>query len=158
VFTPRQVWLFALWREDTQVYAVHKDQLHTGVSNTVTALRQQYWIPSARQLERQLLRKCAPCRRVIGKPYPVPESPLPQSRTKEGTPFEITGVDFLGVLLVRNSGQENKAYICLFICGLCRAVHLEVVTDLSTETFLQAFRRFVSHKSLPSLIIPKHLN
>ena len=136
------------------VYAVHKDQLHTGVSNTVTALRQQYWIPSARQLVRQLLRKCVPCRRVIGKPYPVPESPpLQQSRTKEGTPFEITGVDFTGALFVRNSGQENKAYICLFTCGLSRALHLEVVTDLSTETFLQAFRRFVSRKSLPSVMI-----
>ena len=136
------------------VYAVHKDQLHAGVSNTVTALRQQYWIPSARQLVRQLLRKCVPCRRVIGKPYPVPESPpLPQSRTKEGAPFEITGMDFTGALFVRNSGQENKAYICLFTCGLSRALHLEVVTDLSTETFLQAFRRFVSRKSLPSVMI-----
>ena len=103
---------------------------------------------------RQLLRKCVPCRRVIGKPYPVPESPLlPQSRTKEGTPFEITGMDFTGALLVRNSGQENKAYICLFMCGLSRAVYLEVVTDLSTEIFLQAFRRFVSRKSLPSSMI-----
>jgi len=136
------------------VYAVHKDQLHAGVSNTVTALRQQYWIPSARQLVRQLLRKCVPYRRVVGKPYLVPKSPpLPQSRTKDGTPFEITGVDFTGALLVRNSGQENKAYICLFTCGLSRAVHLEVVTDLSTETFLQVFRRFVSRKSLPSLMI-----
>ena len=84
----------------------------------------------------------------------VPESPpLPQSRTKVGTPFKITGVDFTGALLVRNSGQENKAYICLFTCGLSRAVHLEVVTDLSTKAFLQAFWRFVSHKSLPSLMI-----
>ena len=32
------------------VYAVHKEQLHTGVNSTVAALRQEYWIPSARQL------------------------------------------------------------------------------------------------------------
>ena len=43
--------------------------------------------------------------------------------------------------------------ICLFTCGLSRAVHFEMVTDLSTETFLQAFRRFVSRKSLPSVLI-----
>ena len=30
------------------VYSVHKEQLHTGVNGTVAALRQEYWIPSAR--------------------------------------------------------------------------------------------------------------
>ena len=136
------------------VYTAHQEQMHAGVSNTLAALRQQYWIPSARQLVKQLLRKCVPCRKVIGKPYPTPEPPpLPQSRTKEGTPIEITGVDFTGALLVRNCGHESKVYICLFTCGLSRAVHLEVVTDLSTEIFLQAFRRFVSRKSLPCLMI-----
>ncbi|XP_065902524.1 uncharacterized protein [Dysidea avara] len=136
------------------VYAVHQEQLHTGVSNTVAALRQQYWIPSGRQLVKRLLRKCVVCLKVLGKSYPIPESPpLPQSRTKEGRPFEITGVDFTGALHVKNSGCDSKVYICLFTCGLSRAIHLEVVTDLSTETFLQAFRRFVSRKSLPSVMI-----
>ena len=34
-----------------------------------------------------------------------------------------------------------------------RAIHLEVVSDLSTETFLLAFRRFTSRKSLPQLMV-----
>ena len=44
-------------------------------------------------------------------------------------------------------------YICLFTCATTRAVHLEVVTDLSTETFLLTFRRFVNRKSLPQIIL-----
>ena len=44
-------------------------------------------------------------------------------------------------------------YICLFTCATTRAVHLEVVTNLSTETFLLAFRRFVSRKSLPQIVL-----
>ena len=43
--------------------------------------------------------------------------------------------------------------VCLFTCAVTRAVHLEIVTDLSTETFLQAFRRFSSRKSLPRTVI-----
>ena len=43
--------------------------------------------------------------------------------------------------------------ICLFTCGLSRAVHLEVVQDPSVETFLQAFRRFAARKSLPRLLL-----
>ena len=54
---------------------------------------------------------------------------------------------------MKNSGCDSKVYICLLTCGLSRAVHLEVITDLSTETFLQAFCRFVSRKSLPSVMI-----
>ena len=44
-------------------------------------------------------------------------------------------------------------YIYLFTCATTRAVHLEVVTDLSTETFLLAFQRFVSQKSLPQIVL-----
>ena len=136
------------------VFSVHIQQLHAGVNSTVTALRQRYWIPSARQLVRGLLHKCVPCRKTIGKPYPIPESPpLPHARTKDGKPFEVTGVDFTGALYVREHGTEIKAYICLFTCGLSRAVHLEVVKDLSVDTFLQAFRRFVARKSLPQLLL-----
>ena len=54
---------------------------------------------------------------------------------------------------MRNHESERKVYICLFTCGLSRAVHIEVVTDLSTDTFLQEFRGFVSRKSMPCLML-----
>ena len=44
-------------------------------------------------------------------------------------------------------------YLCLFTCVATRAVHLEIVTDLSVECFLQAFRRFSSRKSMPRLVL-----
>ena len=88
------------------------------------------------------------------RPYPIPgPPPLRHARTREGKPFEITGVDFMGALYVKTPEGENKLYICLFTCGLTGAVHLEVVNHLNAETFLQAFRRFVSRKSLPQLML-----
>ena len=90
------------------VYSIHKQHLHVGVNSTVTALRQQYWIPSARQLVRRLLCKCVPCLKMIGKPYSSPESPpLPHARTQEGKPFEVTGVDFTGALYVKDPGHST---------------------------------------------------
>ena len=90
---------------------------------------------------------------MTGKPYPSPESPpLPHARTQEGKPFEVTGVDFTGALYVRDPGNETKAYIYLFTCGLSRAIHLEAVRDLSVDTFMQAFHRFAARK-LPRLLI-----
>jgi len=135
--------------------AAHKRLHHGGVSITVTALRQMYWIPAIRQYVRRLLRHCLPCRKQMGKPYVAPESPpLPKVRVTESPPFTITGVDFTGALYVKGStNEETKVYICLFTCAVTRAVHLEVVSDLTVDTFLLAFRRFVGRKSLPKQMI-----
>jgi len=92
-----------------------------------------------------LLRKCVTCHKTSGKAYPIPESPpLLKARTTEGKPFEVTGMDFTRALYTRDCGTESKAYLCLFTCGLSRAVHMEVVQDLSVETFLQALQRFAA--------------
>ena len=136
------------------VLAAHATQLHGGVNRTVTALRQTFWITSARRFIRSVLRTCVTCKRVCGKPYSTPDPPpLPKSRTQLAPPFTVTGVDFTGALYVRTKSGEEKAYICLFTCANTRAIHLEVVSDLSEESFLQAFRRFVSRRSLPETMI-----
>ena len=138
------------------VHAAHANQLHGGVQSTVTALCQRYWIPAARRVVGSLLKKCVVCRRVVGKPFSVPDPPpLPQARVEEGPPFNVTGVDFTGAMYVKNKGSsgESKVYVCLFTCASTRAVHLEVVTNLSEETCLQAFRRFVARRSLPQIVI-----
>ena len=64
-----------------------------------------------------------------------------------------TGIDFTGAMYVRQPQSEQKVYICLFTCATTRAIHLEIVTDLSVETFLLAFRRFASRRSLPQIIV-----
>ena len=90
----------------------------------------------------------------MGRPYLIPDlPPLPHARTREGKPFEVTGMDFTGALYVKTPEGENKVYICLLICGLTWAVHLEVVNNLNVELFLQTFRRFESRKLLPHLML-----
>ena len=90
-----------------------------------------------------------------GKSYSAPKAPpLPKIRILDAPPFTVTGVDYTGALIVRNNnGTLQKAYICLFTCASTRAVHLEVVPNMSEKSFIQAFRRFVSRKSLPRTLI-----
>lgn len=137
------------------VMDAHERILHSGPNSTVTFIRQKYWIPAIRRCVQHVLKKCVPCRKVIGKPYSAPDPPpLPAVRVEEADPFTVTGVDFSGALQVRGTdGQDTKAYICLFTCASTRAVHLELVPDLSTETFLQAYRRFCSRRSVPRMMI-----
>ena len=132
----------------------HVTQLHSGVNATLTALRQMYWIPSARQRIKSVIRKCVVCRKTSGKPYAMPDPPpLVKSRVSLAEPFAVTGVDFTGALYVRSAEGERKVYLCLFTCAVSRAIHLEIVTDLTVECFLQALRRFSGRRSVPKLIL-----
>ena len=136
------------------VLDAHATQLHAGTSALVSHIRQRYWIPSIRQYIQGQLKKCVTCRKAMGKPYRARDPPpLPKIRVQDATPFTVTGVDFTGALHIRGKSGIENAYICLFTCASTREVHLEVVPDLSTETFIQAFRRFASRNSLPRTMI-----
>ena len=88
----------------------------------------------------------------MGKPYRAPDSPpLPKVRVTESPPFRVTGVD-------KEGKEERKVYICLFTCAATCAVHLEVVSDLTVETFLLTFRGFSSRKSLPHTMISDNVS
>ena len=80
------------------------------------------------------------CRKVQGKAFRAPDpAPLPKLRVQEAIPFSVAGVDFTGPLYVRSENGTTKSYICLFTCAVKRAIHLEVVSDLSEQSFPQAF-------------------
>ncbi|KAL1446901.1 hypothetical protein WDU94_003682 [Cyamophila willieti] len=75
---------------------------------------------------------------------------LPSARVTGLKAFYNTACDFLGpinVVMEKKRGCRSvKVYICLFICLATKALHLEVVTDLSTPSFLNAFKRFISRR------------
>jgi hypothetical protein len=77
---------------------------------------------------------------------------LPSSRVTPSRPFSRTGLDYAGPILCRTtSGRGHKsfkAYIALFVCMATKAIHLEVVSDLTSSAFLAAYRRFVSRRGL----------
>lgn len=79
--------------------------------------------------------------------------PLPGIRVKEAKPFSRTGLDYLGPLYVRSSDNSKKIWICLFTCLVTRALHLELVSDMTTEEFLLALRRFIAQRGTPDELI-----
>ena len=68
-------------------------------------------------------------------------------------PFTYTGVDFTGALYVKDGSQEVKVHLCLFTCATTHAVHLEIIQDLTADTFMLAFRKFAGQRSLPRMMI-----
>ena len=47
----------------------------------------------------------------------------------------------------------HKAYTCPFSCIVTRAIHLELVNELSTSTFINCLRRFCARRDIPTLIV-----
>jgi len=79
---------------------------------------------------------------------------LPAARVQQGRPFARVGVDYAGPLQMRElrlrKSRSYKVYVAVFVCLAVKAVHLEPVTDLSTDAFLAAFDRFIARRGLPS--------
>ncbi|XP_029158950.1 uncharacterized protein LOC114931151, partial [Nylanderia fulva] len=101
---------------------------------------------------KQRIRECITCTRWReASPQPLIGN-LPTSRVTPGRPFLDTGVDYAGPVPMRTSpgrGQRGrKGFIAVFICLATRAVHLEAVSDCTTDGFLAAFRRFVSRRGM----------
>ncbi|MBA4719447.1 MAG: transposase family protein [Nitrosopumilus sp.] len=73
----------------------------------------------------------------------------------EQPPFTNTGVDFAGPLYIRYPGstRSNKVWLCLFTCCVVRAVHLDLVPDMTTTAFLRCMKRFVARRGLPRRIV-----
>ena len=128
----------------------HRRVLHNGVRDTLTEIRSRFWIERARSLVRALLHRCVKCQRYEGPSYPVPPPPLLPAIRIEAPAFTFTGVDFAGPLVITTGKKSsNKVWICLFTCLVVRAVHLDVVTDLSTEAFLRCLCTFAARRGLP---------
>lgn len=127
----------------------HQILLHAGPQLMLTTIRQKFWILGARNLARQVYHQCNTCFRR--KPVLVQQSmaDLPTSRVSPTRPFSTCGVDYCGPLFVKSPVRKHgprKVNIAIFVCFSTRAVHIELVSDLTTSTFLAALRRFIARR------------
>ena len=127
---------------------------HSDVAQTLSQIRSKYWIPSGRSVVQRVLRHCTICKRWEGGPYRMPTMPpLPRQRVRESTPFSYCGIDYFGPLYVKETTGSQKVWVCLFTCLVTRAIHLELMMDLSTKMFLHGLRKFVARHGSPHEII-----
>lgn len=128
----------------------HRLLQHPGAMALQTHLQREFWILSGRQAIRSRLRLCIPCFRTRPQNVQPKMASLPKYRVQQIKPFSVSGVDYAGPITVKGfrgrSSKSKAAYICLFVCTATKALHLELSSDLSTETFLLAFTRFAARR------------
>jgi len=138
------------------VLHIHQTWLHAGKSTMLNYIRRQFRLSGERTEMGRIISLCP----VLGcqrKKLLVQEkAPLPTDRSTRSLPWDKVGLDFFGPYLVTSSCHTCrdlvKCWGLIFTCFVTRAVHLELVEDMSTLTFLQAFTRFCSRSATPSVV------
>lgn len=137
---------------DLLITHYHVNQLHAGPQLTQAIIARRYWIVCARSRIRNIINRCLTCFKHKPRHITPYMADLPPSRVTPSKPFSSTGMDFCGPFNIKiitlRSNKVIKVYLCIFICLVVKAVHIEVVTDLSTPAFLAALTRFTCRRGL----------
>lgn len=128
----------------------HKKHLHSGPQATLAILREEFWILNARTKVKHFIHNCVTCFKAKPKFVNYKMGDLPPARITAARPFTRCGVDYGGPILIKQGGLRSKsfkkAYFALFICMVTHAIHIELVTELTTQSFLAALKRFMSRR------------
>ena len=125
---------------------VHQRIGHQGREHVLAALRDRFWIVNATSIVRKVLRDCLWCRRRMAVPITQKMAPLPEHRLSSAPPFTNSGVDFFGPFFAKRGRGHVKIYGVIFTCLSCRAVHLDIADSMSTDSFINVLRRFISRR------------
>ena len=132
----------------------HEQYAHAGSEFTLAEIRQSYWIVKGRSVVRKVIHECMHCKKERAKPAIPIMADLPEFRVAVGEPpFSHVGVDFFGPMQVKRGRSTVKRWGCIFTCLVVRAVHLEVVETLETDTFINSLERFMNRRGHPNLIV-----
>ncbi len=129
------------------VRSLHQENGHVGAQALLAIVRQMFWPLGAKDLVKRVTKGCVRCFRCHPKSTNQFMGDLPSVRVTAAHPFLNSGVDYAGPLTLKLTQRTStKAYLALFVCMATKAVHLELVSDLTTKAFLQALTRFISRR------------
>jgi hypothetical protein len=132
----------------------HRIHGHAGIQFLMGHLREKYWILQGRRTIGKVIQKCVKCsRHQIKNVNPNTPAPLPEKRVENSVPFQTTGVDLAGPFFLKDG---RKAWMVIFTCAVFRAIHLDLVMEISTEAFMEALERFINHHGRMNTIFSDH--
>lgn len=132
----------------------HLKNLHAGPQLLSACVREKYWPLRLRDLARSVVHSCVSCFRCRPRNLEQIMGDLPPERVTPTLPFLNTGVDLCGPFYYRKirKAPPIKCFVAIFVCLVTKAVHVELVYDLSTAAFLTALHRFIARRGKPNLI------
>ncbi|XP_068206238.1 uncharacterized protein [Palaemon carinicauda] len=129
-----------------QYYLEHSNNM--GVMHVQSPMREKFWVVKGKAVARRVLSRCIWCRREHGKVIELLMADLPPDRVESGKlPFYRTGGDLFGPFFVKRGRAHMKHLGVILTCLNMRAIHLEVASNLTSDSFISAFRKFLARRS-----------
>ena len=131
---------------------LHLKNHHIGPTLLKAILRERIWVINSQEICTKVVRDCVRCFRYRPKLLSQIMGNLPADRVTGIRPFLVSGVDFCGpvnVTLKIRGRSPVKMYIAIFVCFASKAVHIELVSDLSSERFIFSLKRFIARRGRP---------
>ena len=124
----------------------HKRCKHLGIQATQNKIRLSgFWIPKARQAFKSVISQCTIWQKFNDLAFKYPKvKNLSKSRNNPIKPYLHTGIDYTGHVWVKVDHGVCKMYLLISMYFNIRAVHVELVKDMSTHSFILAFIRFTN--------------
>ncbi|PIK47691.1 hypothetical protein BSL78_15433, partial [Apostichopus japonicus] len=130
---------------DLLIKHFHEKVAHQGRGFTTNALRSNgYWIIGLSSAVSSHIYKCITCRKLRGRTQSQKMSDLPSQRLEPSPPFTYCGVDCFGPFIIKDGRKEIKKYGLLFTCMSSRAIHLEMLDDMTSDAFINSLRCMIS--------------
>ena len=127
------------------VKETHERMGHAGRTSVIQQMREQgYHVMGIRQVTSKVFKECIPCRRHYADPEGQKMADLPADRVTPSAPFTCCGTDCFGPFVVQDGRRQVKRYGLIVTCLAMRAIHLEVLDDMSTSAFLNGIRNVIA--------------
>ncbi|KAJ0033481.1 hypothetical protein NQD34_000588 [Periophthalmus magnuspinnatus] len=132
---------------------------HPGAERVFAELRRKYWILRGREAVKKHQHTCVDCRKWRGTPQVPKMADLPPSSLRLFRPaFYSTGVDCFGPMLVKVGRRTEKRWGILYKCLTTRAIHLDLLPNMDTDSFLMSLRRFIAVRGNHELLSDQGTN
>ncbi|XP_067950597.1 uncharacterized protein [Watersipora subatra] len=127
----------------------HERVKHQGQGITINEIRSSgFWVIGASSLVSSYIHSCVSGRRLRRPNKTQKMADLPSERVTCNPPFTYVGCDCFGPFIVKDNQKELKRYGVIFTCMASRAIHIEIIDDMSTDAFINAVKCLVAIKGL----------
>ena len=128
---------------------IHVDNGHVGAASVNHLCMRCYWVLQGGAATRSTVSHCLPCKLRFKPAETQQMASHPQTRCVAASPFEATGVYLVGPYTLRGRWRRTtvKRWVAIFACLRSRAIHVEIIEDLSKEAFIRALVTFHSRRN-----------
>jgi len=149
ILLPRESYLTTLIIED-----VHRECKHLGVGTTLISVRKRgYWVPKGRVVVKTVLASCVVCKKINNHSFKYPKpNDYVFDKVNFVNAYQHVGIDYTGHVYVKLGDKLSKMFLLVFTCLNVRAVHIELLPDMTCNNFLLAFVRFCNQFRIPSAV------